>query len=72
MPKLKQGKGCTDFHPSAQCLLMETSRGIPFCGQKKAAILPAIAYFLCGPTAVWSLKCWMSFDSPYPIISAKS
>lgn len=40
--------------------------------KKKAAILPDIAYFWCGATRVWSLKGWMTFDSPYPIISAKS
>lgn len=39
---------------------------------EKAAILPDITYFWCGAASVWGLKCWITFDCPSPIVSAKS
>lgn len=38
---------------------------------EKAALLPNITYFHCGATSAGRLKCWVTFDSPSPIISGK-
>lgn len=37
-----------------------------FLWTEKAAIHPDITCLWCGATSVWSLKCWITSDSPSP------